>query len=147
MTHKLILTYAPENPFDGKLCVSIESDRYSGQGAAWFSANQLRSFCAALCDYPISSTSPPTLKGGYWGDDGKVLVQTHVGLTIAPFDARGGLLVSVQLSSPIRELEGHDLHRTLVTHFRTDYPSLDRFRASLLALVASETDAATLDAQ
>lgn len=147
MTHKLILTYTPENAFDGELCASIESVGYSGRGTAWFSVNQLHSFCAALGEYPISSNSPPSLQGGYWSDDGTVLVQTHVGLIIAPYDSRGSLLVSVQLSSPIGELESHDLHRTLATHFRTDYPSLAKFRASLLALVTSETDEASLGAQ
>lgn len=147
MTHKIILTYAPENEFHGELCASIESVGYCGQGAAWFSVDQLHTFCAALGAYPISSDTPPSLAGGHWSDDGKVLIQTHVGLSIAPYDVRGSLLVSVQLSCPVWELEGQGLHRSLAAHFRTDYPSLDRFRASLSALVASETDAATLHAQ
>lgn len=147
MTHKLILTYTPDNEFDGKLCASIESVGYSGQGAAWFSVDQMHAFCTALGAYPISSDTPPSLSGGYCSDEGNELVQTHVGLTIAPYDVRGSLLVSVRLSSPIWELEGHDLYRSVAVHFRTDYPSLYRFRASLMALVGSETDAATLHGQ
>lgn len=145
MTHKLILTYTPEDEVHGELRASIESAGYIGQGSAWFSAEKLHSFCAAIGEYPISSESPPSLNGGYWNDEGQVLVQTHVGLTVTPYDVRGSLLVSVQLSTPIWELEGHNLHRSVEAHFRIDYPSLQSFRASLVALVASEADAATLD--
>lgn len=144
MRHKLTLTYKPENEHDGELCASIESVGYSGQGAGWFSLAQLHSFCAALGAYPVSLDTPPTLSGGYWNDDATALVQTHIGLTIAPYNTRGSLLVSVQLSAPIWELEGHDMHRCVSTHFRTDYPSLDRFRASLLLALGAEGEAATL---
>ena len=147
MTNKLILTYTPENEHDGELCALIESVGYSGQGAAWFSVDQLQSFCAALAAYPISSDTPASLSGGYWNDDATALVQTHVGLIIAPYDNRGGLIVSVQLSTPIWELEGHDVHRCVATHFRTDYPSLDRFRASLRLALEIEGEAATLHGQ
>ena len=142
MSH-LILTYVPENEFDGELRVSLESAGYSGQGAAWFSIEQLGAFCTALSEFPLSANTPPSLNGGYWGHDGKVL-QTHVGIAITPYDVRGSLVVSVELSAPIWEFEGHDLHRSVKSHFRTDYPSLDRFRVSLLGLLASETDAAIL---
>lgn len=147
MTHKLILTYTSENEHDGELCASVEGVGYSGQGAAWFNVAQLQSFCAALAAYPISSDTPPSLSGGYWNEDGTAIVQTHVGLTIAPYDIRGSLLVSIQLSAPIWELDGHDMHRCVTTHFRTDYPSLDRFRASLILALEIEGEAATLHGQ
>ena len=147
MTHKLILSYMPENEHDGELRASIEGAGYSGQGAAWFNVAQLQSFCAVLAEYPISSDTPISLSGGYWNDDATALVQTHIGLTIAPFDIRGSLLVSVQLSAPIWDLESSDKHRCVMTHFRTDYLSLDRFRASLLIALEIEGKAATLHGQ
>lgn len=144
MPHQLILTYTPEDEFHGELHASIESAGYIGQGSAWFNADELRSFCAALGEYPISPETPPSLNGGYWDDSGQVLVHTHLGLTILPYDVRGSLTVSIQLSTPIHELEGQGLHRSVSSHFRTKYPSLERFRVSLLALVTSEANEAIL---
>lgn len=141
MLHELRLTCRPESEFDGELCASIESADYRGQAAAWFNADELRAFCASLGAYPIPSAEPPCFKAGNWSKAGKDLVQ--IGLTIAPHGPRG-LLVSVLLSSPIWELDDLDLHRSAEVHFRTDYPSLDRFRTSLSALLASGTGTAIL---
>ena len=146
MTQTLILSYKAENEFDGELCATVEGGGFRGQGAAWFSLDELHSFCAALGQYPIPKT-PPTLNGGYWSGDGGACSQIHMGLTVAPYDIRGNLLVSVQLSEPSLEFDGHDLHRSVSAQFCTDYPSLERFRASFLAVLASEAETAILQGQ
>ena len=140
----LTLTYLPEDISHGELHASMESAGFSGKGSAWFNVEQLHSFCAALGAYPLPASTPPSLNGGIWNDDGQVLVQTQVGITIAPYGTKGGIIVSAELSAPIWEIDDGRMHSAVRSHFRTDYPSLDRFRNALIGVLANEADTAML---
>jgi len=139
---RLTLHYAPEDEWHGRVSASVVSSDYAGRSSGWFSVDQLRAFCAALEAYPISPDAP-VLLGGFWKEEG--IDQAHIRLSVSGYDPQGGLVVAVRLAKPIWKSEVHDLHHAVVTHFRTDYPSLDRFRASLLALIDGRTAVAELD--
>lgn len=142
---RLTLHYVPEDEWHGELTAWVVSSDYAGRSSARFTVDQLRSFCGALEAFPISPDAPASLEGGFWKEKEEVIDQLHVGLSVSPFDGLGGLVVSVRLATPIWKSEGRDLLHKVVAYFRTDYPSLDRFRSSFLALIDGQSEVAELD--
>ncbi len=143
---RITLKYVPEDEWHGEMLASVDSAGYSGSGAAWFSIKQLRSFGVALDTFPIFADAPISLAGGFWKAD-DTIDQTHVGISISPYDRVGALVVSVQLSTPTWDGARHDMHHAVVAHLRTDYACLAGFRNSFLALIEGRSDVAELKGQ
>ena len=66
----------------------------------------------------------------------------HVKLTIAPFDAKGGLLVLVDLAGQGPMLPSADREQRAHLCFSTDYASLERFRVALNPMLDGNAEAA-----
>lgn len=147
----LTCTYRPEDEWHGEITAAVDSNGYIGQGSAWFSIDELRAFGAALNAYPITAGQPVLLQGGHWKDkqagEKDEIDELHVGISVIPYDAVGGLVVTVRLARPVLQMHDRNLDHSLVAQLKTDYAYLANFCASYLALIEGRAQVAVLHGQ
>lgn len=134
----LRLSYSREDDWHGQLVASADAFGFRGEGAAWFTRDQLLEFARAVATFPIEDKAPPSLAGGVYGP-GEQLQEALLRLRIAPKSATGLFEVEVELvGEPYLStgvVKQHCHLRLLV-----DRPSIDRFQTGFVAMVRDGGD-------
>lgn len=136
----LRLLYEPEDEWHGQLHAHAEAFAFSGRSSAWFGRGDLVNFGRQLGAYPLPA-HPTTIAGGVGVSSEGLPRDVHVSLTIAPFDAKGGLLVRVELACDPPVPPGADCEQRVRLCFVTDYASLNRFRVALGPMLDGDAEA------
>ena len=129
----LTLSCAPDDDGLGKIAVTVKSGAFSGEGEAWFDPIAVReTFVAALRAFPLSTTAPPTIEGGFWSrKKPRTLGQCHLRIVVLPYNKVGALLVRVELASESQKTADIDLQHTVTTRFLTEYAAIASFADDL----------------
>jgi hypothetical protein len=125
----------PNDEYEGKLWLTLSTDRFSGCGFFWAHRRDLTDFAEELGAYPISSLKQPLYRAGFndgQGDDAVLLV------SVKPIDAVGGLLVEAVVSDLFER------GQRLTASFSTTYMEVATFREHLSTLADGEADEAVL---
>jgi hypothetical protein len=139
---ELRVTYLPDDQWLGELTAVVRSGAFSGQGTAWFSRSDLKErFVASLSSFPLSSTAPPTIEGGTGKDDD---FQSHLRVTVKPYNARGILLVQVDLVSDYRQAAIMDAPNSATIRFLTEYALVNTFAKDLHQVLDGTKERAVL---
>jgi len=143
---ELRMTYRSDDDWTGQIIATVKSGAFSAQGSAWFDrANVNKTFVASLRAFPLLSASPPTLEGGFWSREGHgILDQCHLRIIIKPYNARGTLLVHVDLATEVWKTPDADLQNSATVRFLTEYAAVDGFADQLERVLDGETEEAVL---
>jgi hypothetical protein len=137
MNSKLILEYEFSRDGDdfGWLSAEVQTPRFSGHNGMWVQWQDVGDFAASLSSYPIGADNPAI---GEWGIDeqGQYIEITKV--SIAPTGLTGALLADVSLANY------YEPTSRCSTRFKTDYTSVDRFRADIERMMKDRTGSAVL---
>jgi hypothetical protein len=132
-TVELLVSYRPDDEWNGQLDVVVKSGAFAGRGSAWFGRQRLReTFVAALRTYPLSTSNLPLIEGGFGNKKHpESLEQCHVRIAVRPYDIRGNLLVQGDLATECWKTPDQDLVHSVSVRFVTGYAALDDFAARL----------------
>lgn len=130
---ELRLSYRPDDAWHGQLEATVISGAFSGNGSAWFSREHLKeTFVAALRLFPLLASELPIIEGGFWSKENQGdLEQCHLRIRVQPRDARGSLLLQVDLATESYVAPDHDQQQSVTTRFLTEYVALDTFAVQL----------------
>jgi len=133
---ELRLTYKPDDEWLGELDAVVRSGAFSGKSSAWFGRVHLKeTFVAALRAFPLTSTSPPMLEGGFWSKDSQGSLdqchQCHLRIVVTPYNSRGTLLVRIDLATQSSETPDIDQQHSATVRFLTDYAAVAEFADTL----------------
>lgn len=132
----------------GELFVDVVAGPYSGASSAWFDVQSLRDFAAALrTTYPIDSSAPLTLEGGFWSKSGDGLDQLHVGLAFYPIGVRGVVGCRVVLCTPRRQDQRADSQCSASVELQTVYSALADFAHAFDGLTKGLVEEAVLSCE
>jgi hypothetical protein len=140
------LSYRPDDEWHGQLDATVRSGAFSGRGSAWFNREQLKeTFTAALRAFPLSANDPPMIEGGFWSkEQSGSLDQSHLRIRIRPYNARGTLLVQVDLATECWTSPDNDLQQSLTARFLVEYAALGEFASHLEEVLDGKRDKAVL---
>lgn len=119
----------------GRLSVAVETDRFSGRGGFWVQWQDVVKFGESLSIYPISAEKPLVVQWGYASLEGEDVI---IRIEIGPKDNLGELIARVEIA------DDHDASKRVRTSFRTGYPALEMFQRDIAALMAGDSEVATL---
>jgi hypothetical protein len=119
----------------GRLSIEVVTERFSGQGGFWVQWQDLREFRNSLTVFPIDPAAPPSAEWGLGAGPNYKLI---LGVKIAPANATGDLLVSVEIND-----ESPNDNRVRAS-FLTNYPDLEKFSKSLASHMDGKVDQAVL---
>ena len=88
----------------GKLWARAEADGFSGEGAAYFSVEELEDFAKALAVFPMPPEDPRrSITGGFGNMENPGTVdQEHLGISVYPADVKRGYIgVQVRMATEI----------------------------------------------
>lgn len=141
----LRITYRPDDDGTGQIIATMKSGAFSAQGSAWFNPDQVKdTFVAGLRAFPLSSTNPPTIEGGFWKSGENVLDQCHLRIIIKPHNSRGTLLVQVDLASEFWKTPDADVQNCATIRFLTEYAAVGGFAEQLERVLDGEIEEAVL---
>jgi hypothetical protein len=143
---ELRVTYTPDEEWTGKIIATVQSGAFSAQGSAWFDRTHVKkTFLASLRSFPLKSGDLPTIEGGFWSKESQgSLDQCHLRISIKPHNARGTLLVHVDLASEFWKTPDVDLQNCATIRFLTEYAAVDRFAEQLEKVLDGESEEAVL---
>lgn len=133
-----------DDEWTGEIVAAVKSGAFSAEGSAWFDRTRVNeTFVAQLRSFPFDSINPPTLEGGFWDwkEDGR---QLHLRIVIKPYDARGALLVYVELASQFSGRRGDDPYDRAKVHFLAEYAAMDVFAEHLEQVLSGQRETAIL---
>jgi hypothetical protein len=108
------------------------SGAFSGRGTAWFSRQTLKdTFVTALRAFPLSASDPPKIESGFFSNKTHKIEQCHVRIAVRPYNARGALLVQIDLATEFWETPDSDQQQSVTARFITEYAALDQFASDL----------------
>jgi hypothetical protein len=85
------------------------------------------------------------IEGGFWSKERPgSLEQCHLRIRVQPYDARGSLLVQVDLATEVWISADKDQLQSATARFLTGYAALDEFASQLDRLLDGRTDSAVL---
>jgi hypothetical protein len=130
----MTLHYTPEDEWHGELRVEARHAGFSAKAEAWFNAEELRQFAAALKTWPPALDEPVKLQGGYFSDSttSSAPVETRVGIKIEQRGSRGRYWVEAELTEPNDEI----LPQTATVRFFAEPYALMRFADQIEAMLA-----------
>jgi hypothetical protein len=130
---ELRLSYRPDDAWLGELDAVVRSGAFSGQGSAWFNRVSLKeTFVAALRAYPLTSTAPPMLEGGFCSKENRgSLDQCHLRIVVTPYDSRGTLLARIDLATQSWKTPDIDQQQSVTVRFLTEYAAVGEFADAL----------------
>lgn len=143
--NKLVLQYKYDSSFFdpkqttddfGRLSVSVETDRFSGNGGFWVQWQDVKEFGEVLSAYPIAAEQPIIVQWGYEMQKGDDLI---LRIEIASANKRGDLVVRFEVADdfePKNRVSGE---------FLTNYPDLHAFSSDIMRLMNSEATEAILN--
>jgi hypothetical protein len=145
--NKLTLTYKHDASFFdpkltrddfGRLSISVETERFSGNGGFWVQWQDVKEFGEALGRYPIPEGEPITAQWGFEMQEGDDLI---LRLEIVPADVRGNLSIRFEIA------DDFEPHNRLRGSFLTNYSDLDAFRIGIAHVMGNEAGEAILRGQ
>lgn len=139
----LTLRYQPDDQWLGQLVVSVSVGGFSGVGTAWFSLDNLRDFAEAITAFPLPIDTPPTISGGFGGDE-KNIAQEHVVMTFEQHNARGEVRATVRLATEVWKDPESDLAKEMTVRFLVNYSDLGQFGPAMLDAIEGRVDEAVL---
>jgi hypothetical protein len=143
-TAELRVTYRSDEDGTGKIIAIVKSGAFSAQGSAWFNPTHVKkAFLDHLRSFPLTSANPPTIEGGFWNGQGG-LDQCHLRISIRPYNARGTLLVHVDLASSVQKTPDADLQNCATIRFLTEYAAVDGFAGQFEKVLNGKKDEAIL---
>lgn len=144
----LQLSFRDDGDGTGKLLARAEADGFAGKGGAYFSANQIEAFAAALTAFPLPQQPRPSLSGGYWKKDHSgELDQEHLGLEAYPIGKRGYIGIHVRIATEIQDQDRPESQLAVRLEIVTSYEPLGRFGRQLIALVRGSVEEAVLEGE
>jgi hypothetical protein len=147
MSAELRLSYRPDDEWVGQLDASVTSGAFSGKGSAWFDRQYLKqTFVAALRAFPLSTSDPPVIEGGFWNSKERpgTLKECHLRIAVRPYNARGSLLVQIDLASESRSTPDKHQQQSVTARFLTEYAALDVFASHFEGVLNGTRDKAVL---
>jgi hypothetical protein len=141
---ELRVTYRSDEDGTGQIFATVKSGAFSAQGSAWFNPDRVKdTFVTSLRAFPLTSANPPTLEGGFWDGRGNP-DQCHLRITVKPYNARGTLLVQVDLASEVWKTPDTDLQNCATIRFLTEYAAVDGFAGQFEKVLDGEMEEAVL---
>jgi hypothetical protein len=142
----LRLSYSPDDNYCGEVTVTVISGAFAGRSKAWFDRVSIKeTFIVALKSFPLSSTEPPTLEGGFWNKEELAKIdQCHLRITVVPYDLRKVPLVRVELATQVWKTADADQQHTVTARFLTEYAALDRFASDFELVLDGKSKEAIL---
>ncbi|MGO4388469.1 hypothetical protein AB4Y85_13125 [Microvirga sp. 2YAF29] len=138
----LRLTYEPDDEWHGELHAIAHASDFIGSGSAWFSRESLIGFSRALGQYPLPAHAPVAIFGGVGAIAADRPGHIQIGITIAPADITGTLLVRMELATdPLKATHRSEPQQSAVLCFITEYAALDQFRIALASMLDAGTEA------
>jgi hypothetical protein len=130
---ELRLSYRLNDERHGQLDAVVTSRAFFGRGSAWFSRDKLKdTFIVALREFPLSASNPPLVEGGFWSKAKPgTLEQCHLRVIVRPHDARGSLLVQVDLATESWGTPDKDQQQCVTARFLTGYADIEAFASQL----------------
>jgi hypothetical protein len=119
----------------GLLTISVETERFGGQGDFWVQWQDVREFGDALAAYPLDERSPVVAQWGYNQQEGEDLI---LRLEIAPANKVGDLVVRFEIA------DQHEPRERVRGSFRTNYLDIDAFRSAIAQLMDNKAEQALL---
>lgn len=146
MTNLLRLRFEDDNDGTGELFAEVHQGLFSGLASAWFAVEEVRAFGQALQDRsPLESGSPIKLEGGFWANAGPTRIEhLHLGLAVYPIGSTGVVGIGVTLATQIHQFERPESRCSVTVELQTNYEPLRVFGRSVVALVTSKAEPATL---
>ncbi len=143
---ELRVKYSPDDQWTGELEGVVASNGFPGRGSAWFDRTHLRTaIIPAFRAFPLSDSEPPTIEGGFWSKERQgELEQCHLRITVKQHNARGGLLVRVDVASQVWKTPDADMQQTVTARFLTDYEALRQFAEDLERVLDGALEEAVL---
>jgi hypothetical protein len=143
---ELRIAYRSDEEWTGQIIATVKSSAFSAQGAAWFDRTHVKkTFLASLRSFPLTSASPPTIEGGFWGQGNEgSLDQCHLRIIIKPYDARGMLLVHVDLASEFWKTPDVDPQNCATIRFLTEYVTVEGFAEEFEEVLDGKREEAVL---
>lgn len=120
----------------GRLSISVETNRFSGQGGFWVQWQDLKEFGDSLASYPVPEDQPIVAQWGFNMQEGDDLI---LRLEVSPADRRGNLRVRFEVA------DDYEPQSRTRGYFLTNYPDLDAFRTEVARLMNCEVDEAVLN--
>ncbi|KFA92938.1 hypothetical protein [Archangium violaceum] len=140
----LRLRFQQDDDGTGELHASVRSQGFSGQGSAWFGAEQLERFASALAAYPLTEEARAGLAGGYWRDNR--LEQVHLAISAYPLDSAGHIGVRVRVATTVSPSDRPQSQHVTEVELQTTYHELELFSRQLREHLAGEREDAVLRA-
>ncbi|NHK97302.1 hypothetical protein [Rubrivivax benzoatilyticus] len=142
MPNALRLWFEPDTDGTGELFAEVHSGGFAGVSSAWFDAGQLVAFARRLgSSFPLPSTEPLSIEGGFWSKSGSVIEQLHVGLKFYPIGSTGKVGCRVSLATHIHANQDRPESQSLVAvELNTKYEQLRNFSRALELLVTGHID-------
>ena len=142
----LHLRFEKDEDGTGKLWARAESEGFSGEGGAWFSAEQIQAFALSLAAFPLEGR--PSLAGGHWSSETPASLEREL-LSIAcyPVNTRGYIGVHVRMASwPFARPESQHI---VALEIITLHEPLGRFsrEEALVELVRGTVEEAVLEGE
>jgi hypothetical protein len=143
---ELRLSYRPDDEWHGQLEASVMSAPFSGRSSAWFTRQHLKEkFVVALRKFPLSGSEPPMIESGFASKDKPwTLEQCHLRIVIKPYNARGSLLVYVDLASESWTTPDKDFQQSMIARFPVEYAAIESFATHLEEVLDGKREAAIL---
>jgi hypothetical protein len=141
----LVARWAPDDDGTGELHVRASSGGFAGVAKAWFDAEGLKRFAAALSAYPLPE-EPLTIWGGF-GANARTggPAQEHVKFTVEPVGGKGQVRVHVRLANPRWPNDDATVaHHEAEIDLLTTYERLRRFSDHLRMVVEGRLGEAVL---
>lgn len=130
---ELQISYLPAGDWSGEIVATIKSGAFRAEGAAFFNPDHVKdTFVPKLRSYPLNASALPILKDSNECRDFRIV--------ISPYDARGTLLVSVDLRSPPADVP----YSRATIHFFTGYAEINVFAEELEQLLFGPRETAVL---
>ena len=137
MNSKLILEYEFSQDGDdfGWLRAEVQTSCFSGRNGMWVQWRDVIDFAASLASYPIQADRSVTEEWGF-NERGQYAEITKISIT--PEGLTDVLAVNVSLANYYEPASRCSIC------FKTDYPSLDRFRAEIEQMMRDRAGSAAL---
>jgi hypothetical protein len=136
--------FEPDDDGTGRLVVHAAANGFAGEGAAWFSIEELERFASQLRTYPLIEGGA-AIAGGFFDNSARgVLSQEHVGITVRRLGETGQLAVQVRLATEVREHDRAEARNAVRLELLTTYNQLERFARDVVALLKGRKDEARL---
>lgn len=144
-----LLTLTLRDWADGtaELRAEVRTKQFSGVGAASFNRQDLRARAREFAKFPLDPSEIIAIAGGYWSkNDPPILLQEHLFIGVTPADMRGALTMRIRLGVPCDTPNRSEPRCSVSVEFMVQYPQLAKFAEDLLALVGTNVQAVTLEA-